>query len=64
MIREIRHLPCEERLRDLGLLSLGKRSTGSPSCGLPVHEGNLHKTQRETFDQGMERQDKGQTETE
>jgi len=40
MIRGLKRLSCEEKLRKLGLLSLEKAS-GRGHCDLPVLEGSL-----------------------
>ena len=42
MIRGLEHLSYEGRLRELGLVFLGKeKAWGKPHCGLPVLEGSI-----------------------
>jgi len=54
MMRGLEPFCWEERLGELGLLSLGRRrAAGRPYCSLPVPEGASKKAE-EAFKKGME----------
>lgn len=45
MVGELEHLPCEEKLRELGLCSLEQRASGGPNSSPPVPTGMLSRRQ-------------------
>lgn len=51
MVRGVEDLFYEKRLRELALLSPGKRPQSD--CALAVHEGSLQERWRETFNKSM-----------
>ncbi|KAK4832531.1 hypothetical protein QYF61_023863 [Mycteria americana] len=54
MVRGLEHLFCEDRLRELGLFNLEKRRLqGHLISSLPVPEGGLQESWRETFYKGL-----------
>jgi len=52
MIRGMKHLSCEEKLRELELFSLEK-ALGTPYSSLPLPEGGLQGSGKGTFYKGM-----------
>jgi len=54
MVRRIEHLSYKDKLRELGLLSVEKRSSRK-TCWQPfVPEGSLQESWKRTFYKGME----------
>ncbi|KAK4830691.1 hypothetical protein QYF61_012860 [Mycteria americana] len=59
MVRGLEHLSYEERLRELRLFTGEEKALGTPYGSLSLYRGGLWERQRETFYQGLLRQDKG-----
>lgn len=62
VIKGLKNLPCEEKLKELGLLPMEK-SQGRPRSGIPVFKEQLQTGQRLSFHKKPHGEDKLHQET-